>query len=272
MNVTTTPAATTAAADWALALYGKSVLKQAKFRRIESLIDDPTGLSNLDVGADNGVISLLLRRRGGQWCSADLDPRAVASIRQLVGTEVYQLDGARTPFPDRAFDQVVIVDYLEHITDDRAFAAELARILTPGGIVVVNVPHLQPRSLLNRLRHRIGLTDEWHGHLRPGYTVASLREVLGPRFAVERAITYSRFGSELVDTALNGMYEVIRKRAGGGPSSKGTVITEADVSRHRKQFRLLSLLYPALRLTASTDRLLPWQPGHKLILRARLVG
>ena len=33
----------TTAADWALALYGKSVLKQAKLRQIESLIDDPAG-------------------------------------------------------------------------------------------------------------------------------------------------------------------------------------------------------------------------------------
>ena len=262
----------TTAADWALALYGKSVLKQAKLRQIESLIDDPAGRRNLDIGADNGVISYLLRQRGGEWRSADLDPRAVASIRQLVGSEVYQLDGARTPFPDRAFDQVIIVDYLEHIPDDRAFADELARILTPGGILVVNVPHLQPRSPLNRFRHRIGLTDAWHGHLRAGYTVEGLREVLGPRFAMERVVTYSRFGSELVDTALNGVYEAMRKRSGGESSSKGTVVTATDVGRHRKQLRLLSLLYPALKLTASTDRLMPWQPGHKLIVRARLLG
>jgi SAM-dependent methyltransferase len=254
--------------DWALALFDKSVLKQAKLRRILELLDDPTGKDNLDIGADNGVISYLLRQRGGRWTSADLDPRAVASIRQLVGGDVYQLDGARTPFADRSFDQVVIVDYLEHIADDRAFAGELARIVRPGGTVIVNVPHLQPGSPLVWLRHRIGLTDAWHGHLRPGYSVASLRETLGPRFRLDRVITYSRFGSELVDTALNGAFELARKRAGRTSSSKGTVITESDVGRYRKQFRLLALLYPALRLTASADRLLPWQAGHKLIVRA----
>jgi len=257
-------------ADWALALYSKSVLKQAKFHHITSLLDDPSARTNLDIGADNGVISLLLRRRGGTWRSADLDPRAVASIRQLVGSEVYQLDGPRTPFADRTFDQVVVVDYLEHIADDHAFADELARILRPGGIVVINVPHLQPGSPLNRLRHRIGLTDAWHGHVRPGYTAEELTALLGPRFAVERAVTYSRFGSELVDTALNGLYEAMRKRAGGATSSKGTVVTSDDMRKHPKQFRMLSLLYPGLRLTAAIDRLLPWQAGHKLIVRARL--
>ena len=261
---------TSAQTEWAVALFRKSVLKQAKFRRILELLDDPAGKTNLDIGADNGVISYLLRQRGGRWRSADLDERAVASIRQLVGDEVYRLDGASTPFADRSFDQVVIVDYLEHIPDDRAFARELERIMKPGGTVIVNVPHLQPGSPLNRFRHLIGLTDEWHGHLRPGYSLASLRETLGSRFRIDRAVTYSRFGSELVDTALNGVYEVMRKRKGGDGSSKGTVVTETDVRQYQKQFRLLSLLYPALRLTAAADRLLPWQAGHKLIVRAVL--
>jgi SAM-dependent methyltransferase len=261
---------TTAETEWALALFRKSVLKQAKLRRILELLDDPTGKINLDIGADNGVISYLLRQRGGRWSSADLDERAVASIRQLVGTDVYLLDGATLPFRDGSFDQVVVVDYLEHIADDRAFARELERVLTPGGTVIINVPHVQPRSPLNSFRHRIGLTDAWHGHLRPGYTEASLRETLGPRFRIERVVTYSRFGSELVDTVLNGTYEVMRKRKGGGGSSKGTVVTQSDLHRHRRQFRMLSVLYPALRLTAAADALLPWQAGHKLIVRARL--
>jgi len=261
---------TGAETEWALALFRKSVLKQAKFRRILELLNDPTGKTNLDIGADNGVISYLLRQRGGRWASADLDQRAVASMRQLVGTEVYQLDGSRLPFADRTFDQVVVVDYLEHIEHDREFARELARVLVPGGRAIVNVPHLQPGSPLNRFRHWIGLTDEWHGHLRPGYSVESLGELLGPRFRVERAVTYSRFGSELVDTALNGLYGVMQRRQGGASSSKGTVVTQTDVRRYRREFRLLSLVYPALRLTAAGDALLPWQAGHKLILAATL--
>lgn len=261
---------TEAETEWALALFRKSVLKQAKLRRILELLHDPTGKRNLDIGADNGVISYLLRQQGGRWASADLDVRAVASIRQLVGTDVYQLDGARLPFPDRTFDQVVVVDYLEHIEDDRGFARELARVLVPGGRVILNAPHLQPGSPLNRFRHWIGLTDEWHGHLRPGYTVQSLTDTLGPRFRIERVVTYSRFGSELVDTMLNGFYEVIQRRKGGESSAKGSVVTQTDVQRYRAHFRMLSLLYPALRLTAAADALLPWQAGHKLILAATL--
>jgi hypothetical protein len=138
----------------------------------------------------------------------------------------------------------------------------------PGGRAIVNVPHLQPRSPLNRFRHRIGLTDEWHGHLRPGYTVQSLTDTLGPSFEVERAVTYSRFGSELTDTILNGLYEVVQRRKSDDSSAKGNVVTQSDTHRYRAQFRMLSLLYPAFRFTAAADMLLPWQAGHKLILAA----
>ena len=42
------------------------------------------GLRCLDLGSDNGVVSLLLRERGGSWASGDLTEEAVASIRSLV--------------------------------------------------------------------------------------------------------------------------------------------------------------------------------------------
>ena len=258
-------------AKWAVALFNRSVLKQEKFRRITELIEDPVGRTSLDIGADNGTISYLLRQRGGRWYSADLDERAVASIRELVRDGVYRLDGSRTPFANAAFDQVVVVDYLEHIPDDDAFAAELARILRPGGCVIVNVPHLKPRSLINRLRHAIGLTDEWHGHLRPGYRLEDIRRLLGPRFKIEEYRTYSKAFSELVDTLLNGVNELRRGRDRGTRATrKGTITTSADLRRRRKEFRLLSAIYPALWVMARLDHLLWAQSGYKLIVRARL--
>jgi SAM-dependent methyltransferase len=166
-----------------------------------------------------------------------------------------------------------VVDYLEHIADDARFADELARILKPGGRVIVNVPHLKPRSLVNRLRHAVGLTDEWHGHLRPGYSLEGIRTLLGPRFVIEQSVTYSKAFSELVDTALNGLYLALQRGAGDSPgSAKGTVVTQADIGKHRKQFLLLSGLYPLLWGISRLDALLWLQPGYKLIVRARLAN
>ena len=258
-------------AEWAIALFNRSVLKQAKYRRVLELLENPQGKTSLDIGADNGVISYLLRQRGGRWYSADLDAATVAAIRDLVHQDVYQLTGGAAPFPDHTFDQIVIVDFLEHIPDDAGFVRELQRILKPGGVLIVNVPHLKPHSILNRLRHRIGLTDEWHGHLRPGYSLDGLRRLLEPAFIIERAVTYSGTFSELVDTGINGVYETLKRRRGGsGQSGKGTVVTRGDLEQHRKQFRILSRLYPLIWTVARMDALLPFQQGYKLIIRARL--
>jgi SAM-dependent methyltransferase len=259
--------------DWALALYGKSVLKQAKFAQITRLLGDTQGKRCLDIGADNGVISLLLRRRGGSWASADLAPEAVASIKNLVGDEVYQIDGSATPFGDHEFDGVVIVDFLEHIPTDQEFIAEMKRILKPGGALIVNVPHVPRWSLVNPLRHALGLTDEWHGHLRPGYTRQGLSKLLGDDFAVVESRVYSKTFSELIDTLLNFGYVTKQQKKGAQTSTdKGVVLTQADWQANQKQMALLKLAYPCIKLVSWLDYLLFFFSGYKLILKARVRG
>ena len=61
-----------------LKLYDKSVMKKAKLRAIEGLLGPSEGKVSLDIGADNGVLSYLLRKRGGTWHSADLDSSTVS--------------------------------------------------------------------------------------------------------------------------------------------------------------------------------------------------
>jgi len=39
-------------ADWAIALFNRSVLKQAKYHRVAALLDNPAGKTSLDIGAD----------------------------------------------------------------------------------------------------------------------------------------------------------------------------------------------------------------------------
>lgn len=256
------------AAEWPLKLFARSVLKQRKWREIGALLGPVAGRRGLDIGSDNGVISYLLRGLGGSWKSADLYEATVASIRSLVGAGVYQIDGGRTPFADDEFDLVVIVDFLEHIPDDAGFVAELERILKPGGRLIVNVPHRR-EGLLRRLRYALGQTDEQHGHLRPGYTLPGLRRLLGERFDLHTAHTYSRFFSELIDTLI--VFAAGRARgrsAGAAVSGKGLVVTGADLERNRKQFQLYTLVYPFVWLVARLDALLFFTPGYMLIAAA----
>ncbi|MCB2187088.1 MAG: class I SAM-dependent methyltransferase [Deltaproteobacteria bacterium] len=259
--------------EWALALFGRSVLKQEKFRQVRELAGDYAGLTCLDLGPDNGVISLLLRQEGGRWHSADLGEEQTASIRSLVGERVHQLDGGPTEFADGYFDLVAVVDFLEHIPDDRGFVTELGRIVRPGGVLLVNVPHLRPGNWLLSLRDRLGLTDAWHGHLRPGYDRAGLEKLLAPWFQIEKSREYSKVLAESIDTALNFMYMKAQGKTRGRTSGqKGVVVTQAAYERHAKQLKLLRLIYPFLWLAARLDRLLFFARGYKLIVKARRVA
>lgn len=262
MTDTARAASAPAAEPWALQLFRKSVLKQRKLREIQALLGPTQGCRCLDLGSDNGVISLLLRRAGGDWASADLTGEAVASIRGLVQDDVHLFDGRRLPFDDRSFDRVVVVDMLEHVVDEHAFVAELARVLRPGGGLIVNTPHLK-RTLLRRLRHALGQTDEKHGHLRPGYTPEGLRALLAPYCDWRQAHTYSRFFSELIDTVIQAAIERLGKRG----SAKGLVVTAADLDKHRRQFRAWAAIYPLVWAIARLDLLVP-ASGYMLIASA----
>jgi 2-polyprenyl-3-methyl-5-hydroxy-6-metoxy-1,4-benzoquinol methylase len=251
------------AREWARALFRRSALKQRKLEEIVAALGATDGLRCLDLGSDNGVVSLLLRERGGSWASGDLTSEAVASIRSLAGEDVHLVAGERLPFADESFDRVVVVDMLEHVPDDSAFARELARVTRPGGRLVVNTPHLK-RTQLRRLRHALGQTDAKHGHLRPGYTPARLAELLAPAFELEGHRTYSRFFSEAVDTALNWGVE----RLGKASSAKGMMVTGDDLARHRKAFRAYGLVYPLLCAVSRLDALVP-ASGYMLIASLR---
>jgi SAM-dependent methyltransferase len=46
------------------------------------------------------------------------------------------------PLADGAFDTVILSDVLEHVPEPRALLAEIARVLRPGGHLLLNVPFL----------------------------------------------------------------------------------------------------------------------------------
>lgn len=256
------------AVRWQRALFEKSVAKQAKWRALRRLLGETPVVRGLDLGADNGVISDLLRQRGGRWDSADIDDAAVEAITAMVGERVHRIDPPKLPFDDAVFDTVVVIDLLEHVADDRTLAAELARVTQPGGRLIVNVPHARPLAVLRPVRLTLGLTDAWHGHVRPGYSLRQLRALLSPWFTIERHISYGRFFSELLDILLNFAYRRKQRRGRDAQTQKGTIVTGSDVAAMERTFRSYARVYPLLRAFAALDAIVPAR-GYYLALVAR---
>lgn len=249
-------------------LFEVSPLKQRKLAMLKSMMDEPKSLRSLDIGSDNGVISMLLRELGGEWSSADLSVDTVEAIQGLVHERVFAISESRFPCDDAAFDQVLVVDLLEHVGDDRACIGEIRRVLKPGGTVVINVPN--PRDgLVRRMRYLLGQTDAAHGHVRPGYTLTQLKALLGSSFEIERSSSYGRLFSELIDTAIVAGLDFIK---GGKRGKKGKVVTADDLAKMNKSFRLYRLIAPLLRFVMVLDQLVPFMHGNMLIVRARRVN
>jgi len=57
--------------------------------------------------------------------------------------------GAELPFPAGSFDSASLLDVLEHVPSEEALVCELARVLGPGGLLVVTVPRRHVFSALD---------------------------------------------------------------------------------------------------------------------------
>lgn len=245
---------------WAIRLYEKSPLKRDKVKALLSVLGDVEGKRCLDLGSDNGVVSLLLRRQGGSWASGDLTPETVEAIRSLVETDVYLVTERRLPFKEAEFDVVVVADMIEHVTEESAFVSEIARILKPGGRLIVNTPH-ERNTMLRKMRLALGQTDEKHGHVRPGYTRETLGSLLSPSFALGETATYTKAFSETIDTAMQFGLESLGKKG----SKKGVVVTGGDLNKHAKMFKAYSAVFPFVWGFSRLDALLPFNDGYRLL-------
>jgi SAM-dependent methyltransferase len=97
----------------------------------------------LDAGCGTGR-NVLELGGFGRAAGIDLSPLALRFCR-LRGVAVARAGLLSLPFPDGSFDCVTSFDVIYHawVTDDRAAVREMARVLRPGGLLLVRVPALR---------------------------------------------------------------------------------------------------------------------------------
>jgi cyclopropane fatty-acyl-phospholipid synthase-like methyltransferase len=120
------------------------------------------GMAVLDLGCGRGEIVRHCARLGANAYGVDYASVALKLARQLLAREgqlpgrtgLAQSDAKRMPFPDQAFDRVLIFDVVEHLFpwELALCLAEVKRVLKPGGAVIV---HTAPNVWYDRYAYPV---------------------------------------------------------------------------------------------------------------------
>ena len=127
-------------------------LGQVTARAADALLDAAgagRGSRLLDVATGPGYVAGRAAARGAIATGIDASEEMLAlARRRLPGVDLRRADVERLPFPDGAFDAVVGGFVVNHLPRPEAAAAELVRVLAPGGRLALSMWDAPERSPL----------------------------------------------------------------------------------------------------------------------------
>lgn len=138
-------------------------LRRAKFPVIAGVLADLAGQLGraprvLDAGLGQAKLERVFAHAHPEtpvrWHGLDRHRYRLDLRRDLPGIERVQADLCSLPYADAAFDAAVCSYVLQHLARPERAAAELARVVAPGGLVILAVPNSpQPLKLVLELVH-----------------------------------------------------------------------------------------------------------------------
>lgn len=156
----------------ALSRYEPERWRESFIRRIFRALDIAANAPYLDVGVGgSGATVIEAARSGVSAVGCDLSIEGVVQARRFAeaegvgGASFVACAAESLPFRDTAFGCASSVAVLEHIDDDGLAARELARVIRPGGLVWITVPHTY-RHIPAPLRPVYRRHDRILGHKR----------------------------------------------------------------------------------------------------------
>ena len=125
-------------------VWGEGFMSPGGTDEVDRYLDgiDLSGLHVLDIGCGLGGVDihLLQRHAAAKVTGIDVDKSLIDSCRALAEkygltgqTEFVHVEPGPLPFPDASFDVVTSKDSIIHIADKHALAADVYRVLEPGG-------------------------------------------------------------------------------------------------------------------------------------------
>lgn len=176
------------------------------------------------------LLAVQLARAGVRVTSVDAYPAEVEAWRELAGAEpglsFEVADGRSLPYGDGSFDRACSISVLEHVAEDGDAPAlrELARVVRPGGRVVLTLPYASRAWDEWRDRPLYGSGEEsaffqrWYDDARVEALLAAVPELrLVHRSLVRMSpnwqVIYSRFFPWLVP--LGPLYGLLGRQVEG---------------------------------------------------------
>jgi 2-polyprenyl-3-methyl-5-hydroxy-6-metoxy-1,4-benzoquinol methylase len=98
------------------------------------------GAEFLDAGSGGGHFSAMAARRGARVVSMDMGLKLLACVATRCESRRLMASTLQLPFGDQAFDVVLSTEVLEHTPDPMAGLRELARVVRPGGHLILTSP------------------------------------------------------------------------------------------------------------------------------------
>lgn len=123
-----------------------------------------TGRRVLELGCGGGQGLGLLARSASKVVGGDYSAPLLAIARRTYGSRIplARLSAERLPFADKTFDLVLLFEASYYIPDLNAAFTEMARVLAPGGsILVVNANPERPDFIRSPHSHHYHSADEF---------------------------------------------------------------------------------------------------------------
>lgn len=141
----------------------------------------------LDIACGDGVLIELLAGHARSITGVDISPRLIGAARQRLGArasvQLIEADMHRIPLADAGYDHVFLMHALAYTRKPQEAINEAARLLRPGGRLVV--------AALNAHKHKA--TVQAYDHVNLGVTPVALRRMLEiAQLKVERCQVASR--------------------------------------------------------------------------------
>ena len=95
----------------------------------------------LDIGCGRGEFLSLMRERGWEAIGLELNEETARDARNVFGLEVKTGNLVDAQFKESFFDVITMWHVLEHLPDPVQTIDECRRILKPGGLLVIALPH-----------------------------------------------------------------------------------------------------------------------------------